>query len=137
MRAMLATLALLTLIAPAQASEVRNYFTPQRDGHRINACLATGACGKPAADAFCQAEGYDQAMLFQRELDNFDGAVDTGTKTAWSGKEELQGALGGILFSHRQCPLGKVSASAKTFPLLRVPLWTDKDLSETRLGETK
>jgi hypothetical protein len=77
------------------------------------------------------------AMLFQRELDNFDGAVDTGTKTAWSGKEELQGALGGILFSHRQCPLGKVSASAKTFPLLRVPLWTDKDLSETRLGETK
>jgi len=77
MRALLATLALLTLIAPAQASEVRNYFTPQRDGHRINACLATGACGKPAADAFCQAEGYDQAMLFQRERSSSARLIDS------------------------------------------------------------
>ena len=67
MRRLLAGLVLLTLISHAQASEVRNYFSPQFDGQRVNACLSDGACGKPAADAFCRVEGYDQAMLFQRE----------------------------------------------------------------------
>ena len=67
MRALLASLVLLTLIPGARAAEVRNYFAPQLDGHRINACLSDGACGKAAADAFCKAEGYDKAMLFQRE----------------------------------------------------------------------
>jgi len=77
MRALLAGLALLTLLSQAQASEVRNYFTPELDGQRINACLATGACGKPAADAFCKVEGYDQAMLFQRERTNSARSIDS------------------------------------------------------------
>ena len=67
MRMLLAGLVLMTLIPHAQASEVRNYFAPQLGGQRINACLSGGACGKAAADAFCKVEGYDQAMLFQRE----------------------------------------------------------------------
>ena len=47
---------------------VRNFFAPQVDGNRIDSCLASaGTCGKPAADAFCKAEGYDNAILFQRE----------------------------------------------------------------------
>lgn len=77
MRALLAGLLLLTLAPPAQASEVRNYLAPQLDGQRVNACLTSGACGKPAADAFCQAEGYDQAMLFQREPSASARAIDS------------------------------------------------------------
>lgn len=67
MRTLLAGLVLLMLAPGAQASEVRNYFTPELDGHRVDACLSDGSCGKAAADAFCKVAGYDEAMLFQRE----------------------------------------------------------------------
>ena len=77
MRALLASLMLLTLIPQAQASEVRNYFSPQLDGHRIHACLSDGACGKAAADAFCKIEGYDEAMLFQREPSDQARVIDS------------------------------------------------------------
>lgn len=60
--------AILILATPAEAS-VRNYFSPAWNGTRIDSCLGTGTgCGKPAADAFCKAEGYDKALLFQREV---------------------------------------------------------------------
>jgi hypothetical protein len=67
MRTLIAGLVLLTTLTAAHAGEVRNYFAPQFEGQRINACLSDGACGKAAADAFCKVEGFDQAMLFQRE----------------------------------------------------------------------
>ena len=58
---------LLICSGPAGAA-VRNFFAPQWDGERIDACLAGKLdCGKPAADAFCKAEGFDSAVLFQRE----------------------------------------------------------------------
>jgi hypothetical protein len=52
---------------PAEAA-VRNYFAPELDGARLDACL-TGetSCGKPAADAFCKAQGFTEALIFQRE----------------------------------------------------------------------
>jgi hypothetical protein len=77
MRKLLAALVLLTLVPQVQASEVRNYFAPQLDGQRVNACLSDGACGKPAADAFCRVEGYDQAMLFQREQASSARVIDS------------------------------------------------------------
>ena len=51
----------------AQAT-VRNYFAPEQAGQRLDSCL-TGAtdCGKPAADAFCRTQGFDIALIFQRE----------------------------------------------------------------------
>ena len=67
MRAFLAGLILLGIVPQASAAEVRNFFAPQIGGERIGACLEGGACGKAAADAFCKAEGYDHAMIFQRE----------------------------------------------------------------------
>ena len=67
MRQLIAGLLLLTSISAAHAGDVRSYFAPMLQGQRINACLSDGACGKAAADAFCRIEGYDQAMLFQRE----------------------------------------------------------------------
>ena len=67
MRALLAGFLLLATVGQSQAGEVRNFFAPQVGGEPINACLTDGACGKAAADAFCKVEGYDQAMIFQRE----------------------------------------------------------------------
>ncbi|HUR43374.1 MAG TPA: hypothetical protein VMZ01_04665 [Aestuariivirga sp.] len=61
---------LLLLTAPnfAQAT-VRNYFAPEQAGLRLDSCLTGAAdCGKPAADAFCKAEGFETAIIFQREV---------------------------------------------------------------------
>jgi hypothetical protein len=67
MRSILALLIATAFAQPAAASQVRNFFAPEVEGTRIDACLQTGGCGKPAADAFCRAQGYDHAMIFQRE----------------------------------------------------------------------
>lgn len=81
---LLAGLALAGFAQAATAAEVRNFFTPRIEGARVDACLSAGACGKPAADAFCRAEGYDHAMIFQRESYASTRAIDSG-KTCLSG----------------------------------------------------
>ena len=79
MRALLAGLMLTAALAQgAAAAEVRNFFAPQLDGQRIGACLADGLCGKAAADAFCKVEGYDRAMIFQRERTQSARIIDSG-----------------------------------------------------------
>ncbi len=64
--ALLAAIALIVSAASAEAG-VRNFFSPLAAGDRVDACLPDGSCGKSAADAFCKAEGYDRAVIFQRE----------------------------------------------------------------------
>ena len=44
-------LAIFGLSGSASATEVRNFFAPEMDGARVDACLGSGGCGKPAADA--------------------------------------------------------------------------------------
>jgi hypothetical protein len=47
---------------------VRNFFSPKFEEARVAFCLQSNdQCGKPVADAWCQANGFDEAVLFQRE----------------------------------------------------------------------
>lgn len=78
MRTLLAAALLVSACAPASAAQVRNFFSPVVEGVRVDACLEGGECGKPAADAFCRAQGYDHAMIFQRERFSATRMVDTG-----------------------------------------------------------
>lgn len=58
----------LLLTANFGQATVREYFAPRVDGKRLDSCLADARdCGKPAADAFCKIQGFDFALLFQRE----------------------------------------------------------------------
>lgn len=69
---------LITIMSSQADAGVRNFFTPLLDGVRVDACLASGPCGKPAADAFCKKEGYDKAMIFQRESYTSSRKLDSG-----------------------------------------------------------
>lgn len=76
------TLLIATILATALPSlaeaSVRNYFAPQWEGARLDACLAgSRACGKQVADAFCKAQGFDTAILFQREPAQFTRKLDS------------------------------------------------------------
>jgi hypothetical protein len=67
MKRHLIILALLAVATPANAA-VKTYFTPQQEGTRLWACLADQTtCGKAVADAFCQAQGFSESILFARE----------------------------------------------------------------------
>jgi hypothetical protein len=47
---------------------VRNFFSPQVENARLAFCLqSSDQCGKPVADAWCQVNGFEEAVLFQRE----------------------------------------------------------------------
>ena len=71
-------LGLLLLATPAEASSVRNYFSPTLDGIRVAACLSGGGCGKPAADAFCKGQGFEKAMIFERQPSAETRSLDSG-----------------------------------------------------------
>lgn len=54
------------LSGPSHAS-TRNFFSPTVGGDRLSFCVNAGdACGKPIADAWCRAVGFEEAMNYQR-----------------------------------------------------------------------
>ena len=62
---------LLSALAPVLAGQThaaaRNFFTPTVGGDRLSFCVNTGtACGKPIADAWCKAIGFQEAINYQR-----------------------------------------------------------------------
>lgn len=68
----------------AQAG-VRTFFAPSLLGDRIAFCASgNNVCGKPVADAWCIHNGFDKALMFQRESKStksekfFVRNVDTG-----------------------------------------------------------
>ena len=64
--ALVATTAAASL-SPANATS-RNFFTPTVGGDRLSFCLAgEDTCGKPIADAWCRAVGFDNALNYQRD----------------------------------------------------------------------
>lgn len=67
-RTIAAAFALLATTASVSQAEVRNFFAPAVEGARLDACLSNANdCGKPAADAFCKVQGFENALIFQRE----------------------------------------------------------------------
>lgn len=83
---------LASLITAGDANATtRSFFTPAFDGVRLSSCLQDGrSCGKLAADAFCQKEGFAESILFAREqvtaartLDG-DGLCEGGTCQAFT-----------------------------------------------------
>ena len=73
------SLMLLALSLPTSAEAgVRNFFLPEIAGARVDACLDSGNCGKPAADFFCKLQGYDKATIFQREPAAMSRRIDSG-----------------------------------------------------------
>jgi hypothetical protein len=69
----LALLALLTILPTAAEAAVRTWVSPQLDGERVSSCLSNqGGCGKPAADLWCKAMGFEQALTFERERASYD-----------------------------------------------------------------
>jgi hypothetical protein len=68
----LTIMAMLHWAAPAgeASAAARSYSNPVHLGEYIHQCLADGfTCGKPAADAFCRLEGYENALSFRLQRD--------------------------------------------------------------------
>jgi len=58
----------LMLHSQTAEADVRNFFSPQVEDARVAFCMQSGEeCGKPVADAWCQVNGFDEAVLFQRQ----------------------------------------------------------------------
>ncbi|MEH3145057.1 MAG: hypothetical protein PGN34_06845 [Methylobacterium frigidaeris] len=88
-RAALCALGLLAgLAAPAAAAETtsppaarteKTFLIPSSDGYGVADCLATagGSCGQVVADAWCESQGFSQAVSFGvAAKDEYTGAID-------------------------------------------------------------
>jgi hypothetical protein len=60
--------AFVLLIAADAAAASKTIKKPMFNGNRLDWCLKWSAdCGKPAADAFCKAQGYQSAIAFEAD----------------------------------------------------------------------
>ena len=57
--------------AAIEVKPSRTFANPKVDGYALDWCREWGqACGKPAADKFCEEEGYSEAIQFQPQSEN-------------------------------------------------------------------
>ncbi len=55
------------LPAPDTSAATRNFFNPTVGGDLLSFCSNFGGtCGKPIADAWCRAIGFEEALNYQR-----------------------------------------------------------------------
>jgi hypothetical protein len=60
--------AFVLLVTDAASAASKTINKPMFNGNRLDWCLKWSAdCGKPAADAFCKAQGYQTAVKFEPE----------------------------------------------------------------------
>lgn len=65
---MLAVLITATASPANAAMSARNFFSPNYLGQPVAFCLESDrTCGKPAANVWCQQNGYDEALNFARK----------------------------------------------------------------------
>jgi hypothetical protein len=84
--------------------ESRVFPTPSVEGRRLDLCFVWGAqCGQPAADAFCQVQGFDAASAW--EPDN-DIGIATPTIVL----------TGGAVCSHPDCDGFRTITCTRTAP---------------------
>ncbi len=68
--------AFLQITCSGKVPSSRVFANPVNNGHRLDVCREWGAnCGKPAADAFCQAKGFSESM--QHTVDPEPGYAST------------------------------------------------------------
>ena len=76
--------AMAPVVAGPSFAGTRNFFQPTVGGDRLSFCTRPGDdCGKPIADAWCRAIGFEEALNFQRERARGDAVLvaryaDTG-----------------------------------------------------------
>jgi opacity protein-like surface antigen len=77
MIAAVASAALLTAAAAAQAEKRVFIIANNADGYGVDRCLAAGAsCGEAAANSYCRAREFAQALSYRKvDRDDITGAV--------------------------------------------------------------
>lgn len=118
-------------------TESRDFSTPSVEGRRLDLCLVWGGqCGQPAADAFCQAQGFDAASAWEPEND-IGAATPTIVLT------------GGAVCSHPDCdgfrtitcaraappPIAErfTVPGAEILPVAESEPWTTQDVIDERI----
>jgi hypothetical protein len=67
---LMAALPVFCLLSLQAQAAARSYSKPSLLGQPVHHCLADGnTCGKPAADAFCRLNGYENALNFRLQRD--------------------------------------------------------------------
>lgn len=89
----------------AANSAVRSFFSPAVLGDRIAFCNSGNQdCGKAVADAWCTRNGFEKAILFQR---NRSVATSTDSLIRYSDNGEVCSGENCISFAQIKCYSGK------------------------------
>jgi hypothetical protein len=76
--------AALLVAPPAFAQNVASFIVDNDDGYGVDACLESGSsCGQVIANAWCEANGYAQAVEFRKQTAaDITGSIDKPTEVA-------------------------------------------------------
>jgi hypothetical protein len=59
---------LIPALSATAGASTHSFYQPTVGGDRLSFCITNGdACGKPIADAWCRAVGFEEALNYQRD----------------------------------------------------------------------